>query len=84
VPLFFILTTLKKKIRNLWNAKHSKKSVFIADILTATHRHFQRVAEGLSEDDAWRLFHQIVEALVYMSNLGIVSYFFFPYVQILI
>jgi eukaryotic translation initiation factor 2-alpha kinase 4 len=34
---------------------------------------FQRVAEGLSEDEAWRLFQQIVDALVYMSGVGVVS-----------
>ena len=33
----------------------------------------QRVAEGISEDEAWRLFQQIVDALVHMSALGIVS-----------
>ena len=33
----------------------------------------QRVQEGLDEDEAWRLFHQIVDALVHMSNLGIVG-----------
>lgn len=31
----------------------------------------ERIAEGLSEDDAWRLFQQIVDALVHMSGLGI-------------
>ncbi|KAI0051565.1 Serine/threonine-protein kinase [Auriscalpium vulgare] len=31
----------------------------------------ERIAEGLSEDDAWRLFQQIVDALVHMSSLGI-------------
>jgi hypothetical protein len=76
VLAFFILVTLKKMIRNLWNAKHSKRFVFIGDVPTMTHCHFQRVAEGLSEDDAWRLFHQIVEALAFMSSLGFVSHFF--------
>ena len=33
----------------------------------------QRIAEGISEEDAWRLFQQIVDALVHMSSLGIVS-----------
>ena len=32
----------------------------------------QRIDEGLSEQEAWRLFQQILEALVYMSSLGIV------------
>ncbi|KAF5320234.1 hypothetical protein D9611_011377 [Ephemerocybe angulata] len=31
----------------------------------------ERVDEGISEDEAWRLFHQIVDALVHMTNLGI-------------
>ncbi|KDQ55382.1 hypothetical protein JAAARDRAFT_37399 [Jaapia argillacea MUCL 33604] len=31
----------------------------------------ERVAEGLSEDEAWRLFMQLVDALVHMSTLGI-------------
>lgn len=31
----------------------------------------ERIAEGLSEDEAWRLFHQVVDALVHMSSLGI-------------
>ncbi|KZT71101.1 Serine/threonine-protein kinase [Daedalea quercina L-15889] len=31
----------------------------------------ERIAEGLSEEDAWRLFQQIVDALVHMSSLGI-------------
>ncbi|KAI0300075.1 hypothetical protein B0F90DRAFT_1817684 [Multifurca ochricompacta] len=30
-----------------------------------------RIAEGLSEDEAWRLFQQVVDALVHMSSLGI-------------
>ena len=29
------------------------------------------VDEGISEDEAWRLFHQILDALVHMSTLGI-------------
>lgn len=33
----------------------------------------QRLQEGISEDEAWRLFQQVVDALVYMSSLGIVS-----------
>ena len=31
------------------------------------------MAEGLTEDDCWRLFQQILDALVHMSGLGIVS-----------
>ncbi|KAF9065023.1 kinase-like domain-containing protein [Rhodocollybia butyracea] len=31
----------------------------------------ERVDEGLSVEEAWRLFQQIVDALVHMSNLGI-------------
>ncbi|TFK91310.1 Serine/threonine-protein kinase [Polyporus arcularius HHB13444] len=31
----------------------------------------ERIAEGLEEDEAWRLFHQILDALVHMSSLGI-------------
>ncbi|KAJ7749951.1 hypothetical protein B0H16DRAFT_1675473 [Mycena metata] len=31
----------------------------------------ERIDEGLGEQEAWRLFQQIVEALVYMSSLGI-------------
>ncbi|KAF7974176.1 hypothetical protein HWV62_13309 [Athelia sp. TMB] len=31
----------------------------------------ERVAEGISEDEAWRLFQQILDALVHMSALGI-------------
>ncbi|KAI0320013.1 hypothetical protein OF83DRAFT_1275377 [Amylostereum chailletii] len=31
----------------------------------------ERIAEGLAEDEAWRLFHQILDALVHMSSLGI-------------
>ncbi|KAF8483387.1 hypothetical protein DFH94DRAFT_307281 [Russula ochroleuca] len=31
----------------------------------------ERIAEGLSEDEAWRLFQQVVDALVHMSSLGI-------------
>ncbi|THH28609.1 hypothetical protein EUX98_g5583 [Antrodiella citrinella] len=31
----------------------------------------ERIAEGVSESDAWRLFQQIVDALVHMSGLGI-------------
>ena len=29
------------------------------------------VDEGVSEQEAWRLFHQILDALVHMSTLGI-------------
>ncbi|CCM05314.1 uncharacterized protein FIBRA_07528 [Fibroporia radiculosa] len=31
----------------------------------------ERIAEGISEEDAWRLFQQVVDALVHMSSLGI-------------
>ncbi|KAJ7163895.1 kinase-like domain-containing protein [Mycena crocata] len=31
----------------------------------------ERIDEGISEEEAWRLFQQILEALVYMSSLGI-------------
>ncbi|KAI0746241.1 Serine/threonine-protein kinase [Daedaleopsis nitida] len=31
----------------------------------------ERIAEGLEEEDAWRLFHQVLDALVHMSSLGI-------------
>jgi serine/threonine protein kinase len=31
----------------------------------------QRVDEGISEDEAWRLFQQIVDALAHMSTLNI-------------
>ncbi|KAJ7121645.1 hypothetical protein C8R44DRAFT_622641 [Mycena epipterygia] len=31
----------------------------------------ERIDEGLSEEEAWRLFQQILEALVYMSSSGI-------------
>jgi hypothetical protein len=34
---------------------------------------FKRVAEGITEDEGWRLFQQILDALVHMSGLGIVS-----------
>ncbi|RPD79604.1 Serine/threonine-protein kinase [Lentinus tigrinus ALCF2SS1-7] len=30
-----------------------------------------RIAEGLEEDEAWRLFHQVLDALIHMSSLGI-------------
>ena len=35
----------------------------------------ERIAEGISEEEAWRLFQQIVEALVHISNRGIVCRF---------
>ncbi|KAG1908872.1 kinase-like domain-containing protein [Suillus fuscotomentosus] len=31
----------------------------------------ERVAEGLSEEEAWRLFYQILDALVHMGSMGI-------------
>ncbi|KAH7905298.1 kinase-like domain-containing protein [Hygrophoropsis aurantiaca] len=31
----------------------------------------ERVAEGISEDEAWRLFYQILDALVHMGSMGI-------------
>ncbi|KAJ7650439.1 kinase-like domain-containing protein [Roridomyces roridus] len=31
----------------------------------------ERISDGLSEEEAWRLFQQILEALVYMSSSGI-------------
>jgi len=31
----------------------------------------QRIDEGIAEDEAWGLFQQIVDALVYMSSLSI-------------
>ncbi|KAI0666498.1 Serine/threonine-protein kinase [Trametes maxima] len=31
----------------------------------------ERISEGLDEQNAWRLFHQILDALVHMSSLGI-------------
>lgn len=35
----------------------------------------ERIAEGITEEEAWRLFQQIVEALVHISNRGIVRLF---------
>lgn len=32
----------------------------------------QRIAEGVSELEAWRLFQQIVDALLHMSSMNIV------------
>ncbi|KAH7107186.1 kinase-like protein [Auriculariales sp. MPI-PUGE-AT-0066] len=32
----------------------------------------ERIEEGLDEDEAWRLFNQVLDALVHMSNLGII------------
>jgi hypothetical protein len=34
----------------------------------------QRLEDGLPEAEAWKLFHQIVDALVYIANQGIVSH----------
>ncbi|OBZ78007.1 Serine/threonine-protein kinase gcn2 [Grifola frondosa] len=34
----------------------------------------ERINEGLSEDEAWRLFQQILDALVHMSSLGILHH----------
>ncbi|EIW85919.1 hypothetical protein CONPUDRAFT_114006 [Coniophora puteana RWD-64-598 SS2] len=31
----------------------------------------ERIAEGLSEDEAWRLFYQVLDALVHMGSMGI-------------
>ncbi|KAH7923751.1 Serine/threonine-protein kinase [Leucogyrophana mollusca] len=31
----------------------------------------ERVAEGITEDEAWRLFYQILDALVHMGSMGI-------------
>ena len=36
----------------------------------------ERIAEGITEEEAWRLFQQIVEALVHISNRGIVRRFY--------
>lgn len=41
-------------------------------LLSPTRHNLQRIGEGLSEDEAWRLFQQVVDALVHMSSLGIV------------
>ncbi|KIN99309.1 hypothetical protein M404DRAFT_155391 [Pisolithus tinctorius Marx 270] len=48
------------------------------DVVTPTTPEFverqtlkERVAEGLSEEEAWRLFYQILEALVHMGSMGI-------------
>ncbi|GJJ13244.1 hypothetical protein Clacol_007495 [Clathrus columnatus] len=49
-------------------SRHTERSV------VPSHRMLyiqMRIAEGLSEDEAWRLFHQILDALVHMANLGI-------------
>jgi len=35
----------------------------------------ERIAEVITEEEAWRLFQQIVEALVHISNRGIVCLF---------
>lgn len=32
----------------------------------------EAIGRGLSEDESWRLFRQILEALVHMASLGIV------------
>ena len=34
--------------------------------------YLKRVAAGLDEDEAWKLFNQLLDALVHMSSLGIV------------
>lgn len=38
---------------------------------------YKRVAEGIKEEDTWRLFVQILEALAHMAGLGIVSHLYF-------
>jgi translation initiation factor 2-alpha kinase 4 len=43
----------------------------------------QRVAEGLSEEEAWRLFYQILDALVHMGSMGIVSEVSLDFVSVL-
>jgi translation initiation factor 2-alpha kinase 4 len=37
----------------------------------------QRIDEGISEDEAWRLFRQVLEALMHMASLNIVQFILF-------
>jgi translation initiation factor 2-alpha kinase 4 len=43
----------------------------------------QRVAEGLSEEEAWWLFYQILDALVHMGSMGIVSEVLLDFLSVL-
>ena len=54
------------------NGKHLEKYVVsIQTTFFALLNQQQRIDEGISEDETWRLFQQIVDALVHMSTLGI-------------
>lgn len=59
-------------VRRAANTQRGKMSFDAPRLLSLTKHRLQRIAEGLSEDEAWRLFQQVVDALVHMSSLGIV------------
>lgn len=59
--------------RSLWSAKLLKKYSEFYRISRLPPNVYQRVAERLSEDEAWHLFYQILEALVHMGSMGIVN-----------
>ncbi|EGN94241.1 hypothetical protein SERLA73DRAFT_126224 [Serpula lacrymans var. lacrymans S7.3] len=66
---------------NLFASEYNGMSILIDHGLIGLTRFIQefverqtlreRIAEGLSEEEAWRLFNQILDALVHMSSLGI-------------
>jgi len=57
--------------RTLSNGRLCERFVVISDQMFGLLMVYQRIDEGISEDEAWRLFQQIVDALVHMSTLNI-------------
>lgn len=45
----------------------------LGDVTALLIYDLQRIEEGITEDEAWRLFQQIVDALVHVGARGIVS-----------
>ncbi|KAG1764160.1 kinase-like domain-containing protein [Suillus placidus] len=57
---------------NLFSSEYSTDEDTPKDPIQPRTLYIQmRVAEGLSEEEAWRLFYQILDALVHMGSMGI-------------
>ena len=69
--LTLTLASMFSFYRTLSNGRLCERFVVISDQIFGLLMVYQRIDEGISEDEAWRLFQQIVDALVHMSTLGI-------------
>ncbi len=59
--------------RNTSSGRRCGRFVTPIEMMFSAKSRLQQINEGLDEQNAWRLFHQILDALVHMSSLGIVG-----------